>query len=1284
MTTRNIINSNFYKIVDVDANGSPTSIKQEYLGNITANNAQHANTADTATSATTANTAITVTSNSQPNITSVGTLTSLSVSGNVTAAYLIGNGSQLTGLPASYANSNVEAYLPTYTGTLQPGNLTIGVGNVHITGGINGRVLATNGAGNLSWTSVVPYANSAGAAQTSETSNLATHFEGLESDIIIYGGQDTYVLSTNGTGTLAWVAPQSGPQGPQGIQGEQGIQGVKGDTGDTGPQGPQGIQGIQGEAGIGINLKGEVATPANLPTTGNTRGDAYVVTSDGDLYSWDGASWIDVGQIVGPQGPQGIQGDQGIQGIQGDTGPQGIQGIQGEQGIQGPQGDQGIQGIQGIQGDTGPKGDTGDTGPAGPGVPAGGVNGQVLAKVGITDYVTGWTDSILYANTANYANFAGQIVDAAQPNITSIGTLTSLNVDGGNITVGLGGYIVSDASGLYNIPGAGVVGYVANAVHANIADGANSVPVAGVVGIGDVSLVNTNGNVNEVLSGMGTWVPQSGGGGTPAGANAQLQYNDNGVFGADSLLTYDSLTGTLSAPHFSGDGSTLTGVNSDTALTAGTVTENAQPNITSLGNLTSMSLNNTVTPITANVGEMFWDTNEHTVTIGMDNGVQQQVGLESYIYVKASSPITDGQVVMFTGALGDNVTAAPADVTSVGFNTDYVIGVATQSIATNSFGYITTTGKVHGLNTLGFTVGDILWLSTTTPGLLTNVQPTDPAFQIQVAAVTKVSGGDGHIQVRVTPYWALSKLTDVTLTSPATGQALIYNGSIWVNGNPEQANVANIANSVAVGNVIGIGNIATINLNNSSSQVLYGNGVFATPTASISYVTSPPPATYQIPFTTSQGGTGPTYVDGSGAGALQFISANGTVVSEEFFGDLVNASGGTTMVRVLNNSVDFRIAGTTIGQVASNGITSTRFISNVATGTAPFTVASTTRVTNLNAATAGVADSATTASTATSLSNGANTFSYNGIGYWQTPQYIQTTRFVSNVATGTAPLTVTSTTRVANLNVATAGVADSATTAGTVTANAQSNITSLGTLTDLTVANTIIGNINGSASYATTAGSATTATDASHATVADSANTVAGINVTGTVANATYADAAGTAVSATTATSATTAGTVTTAAQPNITSVGTLTDLTVTNTITGNISGSASYATNTAHATVADSANTVAGINVTGTVANATYADTAGTATSATSATSATTAATVTSNAQPNITSTGTLTGLTVDGVTNLGPVDNINISGGSSGYVLSTNGSGNLSWVAQSGGGGSAGLEQTFLFMGA
>ena len=113
-----------------------------------------------------------------------------------------------------------------------------------------------------------------------------------------------------------------------------------------------------------------------------------------------------------------------------------------------------------------------------------------------------------------------------------------------------------------------------------------------------------------------------------------------------------------------------------------------------------------------------------------------------------------------------------------------------------------------------------------------------------------------------------------------------------------------------------------------------------------------------------------------------------------------------------------------------------------------------------------------------------------------------------------------------------------------------------------------------------------------------------GANVTGTVALAT---------------SATTAGTVTTAAQPNITSVGTLSSLAVTGNISGGNVNSTFYGSGAG-------LSSLTGANVTGTVANATYATSAG------SATTATTAGTVTTNAQPNITSVGTLSSLSVTG----------------------------------------------------
>jgi hypothetical protein len=130
----------------------------------------------------------TVTTNAQPNITSLGTLTSvtstgnvtggniltaglISATGNITGAYFIGNGSQLTGIAASYGNSNVNSLLAAWgsntistTGTITAGNVTGGNvltgGVVSATGNISGNYFIGNGS---ALTGITATANASGS-----------------------------------------------------------------------------------------------------------------------------------------------------------------------------------------------------------------------------------------------------------------------------------------------------------------------------------------------------------------------------------------------------------------------------------------------------------------------------------------------------------------------------------------------------------------------------------------------------------------------------------------------------------------------------------------------------------------------------------------------------------------------------------------------------------------------------------------------------------------------------------------------------------------------------------------------------------------------------------------------------------------------------------------------------------------------------------------------------------------------------------------------------------------
>jgi len=73
----------------------------------------------------------------------------VSASGNITAPYFIGNGSQLTGVvTSSYGNSNVANYLPTYTGNFTA-NVISTIGNIVsaanlVTSGSNGNIVGAN------------------------------------------------------------------------------------------------------------------------------------------------------------------------------------------------------------------------------------------------------------------------------------------------------------------------------------------------------------------------------------------------------------------------------------------------------------------------------------------------------------------------------------------------------------------------------------------------------------------------------------------------------------------------------------------------------------------------------------------------------------------------------------------------------------------------------------------------------------------------------------------------------------------------------------------------------------------------------------------------------------------------------------------------------------------------------------------------------------------------------------------------------------------------------------
>ena len=129
--------------------------------------------------------------------------------------------------------------------------------------------------------------------------NTATYGIG---SLVVYNGSLYYTLSGAAIGQVPGVAAVwelVASKGDQGIQGVPGIQGPKGDTGDVGPAGSDGTSVI---------IKGTVSDIGQLPSTGNTAGDSYILSTNGHLYVWTGSVWTDVGQIQGPPGATVLSG----------------------------------------------------------------------------------------------------------------------------------------------------------------------------------------------------------------------------------------------------------------------------------------------------------------------------------------------------------------------------------------------------------------------------------------------------------------------------------------------------------------------------------------------------------------------------------------------------------------------------------------------------------------------------------------------------------------------------------------------------------------------------------------------------------------------------------------------------------------------------------------------------------------------------------------------------------------------------------------------------------------
>ena len=402
--------------------------------------------------------------------------------------------------------------------------------------------------------------------------------------------------------------------------------------------------------------------------------------------------------------------------------------------------------------------------------------------------------------SANY--FTGTLTTAAQPNITSTGTLAGLVVAGNitpsaNITYNLGNN-TNRFNDLYLANSTIYIG--AQTISAN----ASSVIISGTI-VGNISgSATTAGTVTTAaqpnITSTGTLASLS------VTANANIGnigtgglITATGNLNAGNIITAGIMSSTGNATHgniITGGVVTatgnITGGNVSGTLLTGTLTTAAQPNVTSVGTLSSLSV--TANANIGNIGTGGLITATGNITGGniITGGVVSATG-------NITAPNFIGNVV---GNISGNLSVAGSN-TQVIFNDSGLANANAGFTFNKSTGVVAVTGNVTAGNVsatlLAGTLTTAAQPNITSVGTLTTLGVNGTVTAVAFTANTGVFTGNG------------------------SGLSAIAGGNVT-----GAVSFATTANAVAAANVSGLGNVALLNKDGNGSNVLFGNGVFAT------------------------------------------------------------------------------------------------------------------------------------------------------------------------------------------------------------------------------------------------------------------------------------------------------------------------------------------------------------------------------------------------------------------------------------------------------------------------
>ena len=856
----------------------------------------------------------------------------------------------------------------------------------------------------------------------------------------------------------------------------------------------------------------------------------------------------------------------------------------------------------------------------------GNIKGQTFisnATIGTAPFTINSTTQVANLN----AQFANVVTNDAQPNITTVGTLTTLQVSG-NLTTGTGsgGNIsgVNYISANYFVGnGSQLTGLTAIAVgSANYANYAGNVTVASqpnITSLGTLTGLTIGNSTANVVVGNGTIVLTTAG--SITGGN---------------LVSATYLTGTLTTP--------------------------AQPNITSVGTLSSLLVGNSTA--NANIGN-------GTITLSASGNANLGNAVTSNYFVGNGYYLTGigAPSLIFNGTSSANIGSSGGNL-AVSINGTSNVLVVTNTGA-NLTGYANVTGNITAGNING---GNLI---------KANYIQADGSLLTNIGGVTYISNGTSNLYT----------ITNGNVVANIGGN----NSLIITSTGANITGYANVTGNITAGNING-GNLV-------KATYLQGDGSLITNIGGASYIVNGTSNMYAASsgnITANVGGNNSLIITSTGANVTGYANVSGNITA----GNITVATGNITATSGYLVGNGYYITGIGAPNAIYNG-TSNLYVLNNGNAVANIGGNNSLVITSTGANIAGYAT--VTGNITAGNINGGNLVKAN---YLQGDgSLITNIGAPSAIFNGTSNLYVVNNGNVVgnvggnNTIVVTStgvNVAGYMTATGNVTGNFfignGSQLTGISTTSSLVDGNSNINvDLNSSIRFSANGVSNVVSFTGTNANIntnlivagKTSLGAVGNVKITGGAANyILITDGTGN-LSWTPATTMTVNQYTGTGAKTTfgpLSSTPTNVNQTIVN-YNGVLQLKTAYSLSGANIVFSEAPASGSLIEVT-VITTAAVTQQSGTTTvisdyisngNTSVATLGNSTIVLSANGVSNIATfldTGSYinTALTMTGVTTLGPISNVKISGGSSGYVISTDGSGNLSWVAQSGGGGGGG----------